>query len=276
MEISASTRLLVVIGDPVAHSLSPLMHNAACRALGLDAVYVALRVPPAGLAAVLAAQAVTGGAGNVTVPHKEAVEGSVARKTDVCARVGACNTFWTENGALVGDNTDVAGVRVTLEQLGVGSREKRWLVVGTGGSARAVAVTAADAGATLWVRSRNAERVAAFRTWAQGLGGGVHTEVARGPVEVDVAINATPLGLAGHDPLPVDPKDIPGARVALDLVYAPGETRWVHVMREHGIRAQDGRDMLLYQGAAAFARFFPAEAAPVDVMRAAVQRALRV
>jgi len=274
VEISASTRLLVVIGDPVAHSLSPSMHNAACRALGLDAVYVALRVPPAGLAAVLAAQAVTGGAGNVTVPHKEAVEGSVARKTDVCARVGACNTFWTENGALVGDNTDVAGVRATLEQLAVGSGEKRWLVVGTGGSARAVAVTAADAGATLWVRSRNAERVAAFRTWAEGLG--VHTEVARGPVEVDVAINATPLGLAAHDPLPVDPKDIPGVRVALDLVYAPGETRWVHVMREHGIQAQDGREMLLHQGAAAFARFFPAEAAPVDVMRAAVQRALRV
>ena len=159
MEISASTRLLVVIGDPVAHSLSPSMHNAACRALGLDAVYVALHVPPASLTTVLEMQRAIGGAGNVTVPHKEAVEGSVARKTDVCARVGACNTFWTEDGALVGDNTDVAGVRATLEQLGVGSGEKRWLVVGTGGSARAVAVTAADAGATLWVRSRNAERL---------------------------------------------------------------------------------------------------------------------
>jgi shikimate dehydrogenase len=95
-------------------------------------------------------------------------------------------------------------------------------------------------------------------------------------VEVDVAINATPLGLGGDDPLPVEPSEIPGVRVALDLVYAPGETRWVRVLREHGIQAQDGRAMLLHQGAAAFARFFPAEAAPVDVMRAAVQRALRV
>jgi shikimate dehydrogenase len=263
----------VVIGDPVAHSLSPLMHNAACRVLGLDAVYVALRVPPAALAAVLAAQAAAGGAGNVTVPHKEAVEGSVARKTDLCARVGACNTFWTEDGeGLVGDNTDVSGVRSTLEQLGV--KGGRWLVVGTGGSARATAVAAADAGATLWVRSRNAGRAADFAAWATGLG--VRTAVAAGPVEVDVAINATPLGLNGHDPMPVDVKNIPGARVALDLVYARGETRWVHALRQHGIAAHDGREMLVHQGAASFARFFPGTAAPVEVMRAAVDRALRV
>jgi shikimate dehydrogenase len=275
VEISANTRLLVVIGDPVAHSLSPLMHNAACRALGLDAVYVALRVPAEALAAFLAAQPATGGAGNVTVPHKEAVEGSVARKTDVCARVGACNTFWTEAGALVGDNTDVRGVRSALDQMGVG-RGGRWLVIGTGGSARAVAAAAADCGAALSVRSRNAGRAAQFAAWANGLGGGVRTEVAMGPVEVDVAINATPLGLAGHDPLPADPKDLPGVRVGLDLVYARGETRWVHALRGHGVTAQDGREMLLHQGAAAFGRFFPGTAAPIDVMRAAVERALRV
>ncbi|HEY6099792.1 MAG TPA: hypothetical protein VIW03_10205, partial [Anaeromyxobacter sp.] len=236
MEISAKTRLLIVIGDPIAHSLSPTMHNAACRVLGLDAVYVGLRVPAEALASVLAAQAATGGAGNVTVPHKEAVEASVVRKSDVCARVGACNTFWTEGGALVGDNTDVIGVAKSLERLGVRGAGERWLVIGTGGSARAVAVTAADTGATLWVRSRDAERAAQFAGWASGVG--VRTEVARGAVEVDVAINATPLGLAGHDPLPADPKELPGARVALDLVYAPGETRWVHALRQAGIRAE--------------------------------------
>ena len=275
MEISAKTRLLVVLGDPVDHSLSPAMHNAACRALGLDAVYVALRVTPVGLPAALAAQAATGGAGNVTVPHKEAVEGSLARKTDLCARVGACNTFWTEEGGagLVGDNTDVFGVTKALEQLGDGVLGRRWLVIGTGGSARATAIAAAEAGAALWVRSRNPGRAADFAQWATGIG--VSTEVTRGRAEVDVAINATPLGLAPNDPLPADPKDLPGVRHALDLVYLPGETKWAHALRKAGVHVQDGREMLVQLGAAAFERFFPGNAAPIDVMRAAVQRALR-
>ena len=273
MEISANTRLLMVIGDPVAHSLSPAMHNAAFRALGLDAVYVAMRVSGESLPAVLAMQAATGGAGNVTVPHKEAVEGSVARKTDVCARVGACNTFWAEDGTLVGDNTDVAGVTAALDKLGAARKGERWLVVGTGGSARATAVAAADRGVKLFVRSRDTGRANAFAKWASGVG--ADATVANGPVEVDVAINATPLGLAGHDPLPVDVNHIPGVQRALDLVYAPGETRWVRTLRERGIAAADGREMLVQQGAAAFERFFPGVDAPVEVMRAAVVRALR-
>jgi len=276
VEISAKTRLLTVIGDPVAHSLSPAMHNAAFRALGLDAVYVALRVPAELLAQVLAMQTATHGAGNVTVPHKEAVERSVTRKTDVCARVGACNTFWIEDGALVGDNTDVFGVTAALAGIGGGASGQgaRWLVVGTGGSARATAIAAADLGATLWVRSRNESRAKEFAAWSNSIG--VRTQVANGAVEVDVAINATPLGLAGNDPLPVDLNHIPGVRTALDLVYAPGETRWVHELRKRGIAAADGREMLVQQGAAAFERFFPGTNAPKEVMRAAVHRALRV
>jgi shikimate dehydrogenase len=276
VEISANTRLLAVIGDPAAHSLSPAMHNAAFRALGLDAVYVALRVPADSLSAFLSAQAAIGGAGNITVPHKEAVERSVARKTDVCARVGACNTFWTgeDGGGLVGDNTDVFGVIASLEKIGAAAHKKeRWIVVGTGGSARAVAVAAADRGAELFVRSRDAARAKAFAQWANTIGAAA--TVAGGPVEVDVAINATPLGLAGHDPLPIDVNHIPGAQRALDLVYARGETRWVHALRERGIAAVDGREMLVQQGAAALERFFPGTVAPKEVMRAAVQRALR-
>jgi shikimate dehydrogenase len=275
VEISAKTRLLVVIGDPVAHSLSPAMHNAAFRALGLDAVYVALQVKPDALSDVLATQRATGGAGNVTVPHKEAVERSVTRKTDVCARVGACNTFWAEDdgAALVGDNTDVFGVTQALGQIGAGKKGERWLVIGTGGSARATAVAAADLGATVHVRSRDAARARDFAAWATETG--ARATVANGPVEVDVVINATPLGLSGHDPLPIDVNHIPGAGKALDLVYARGETRWVHTLRERGIAAVDGREMLVQQGAAAFRRFFPDTAAPTEVMRAAVNRALR-
>jgi shikimate dehydrogenase len=271
VEISASTRLLAVIGDPVAHSLSPLMHNAAIRALGLDAVYVGLRVPAAALPALFTAFAAVGGAGNVTVPHKEAAERCVARKTDLCIRVGACNTFWTEDGELVGDNTDVAAILACLTQLGADGED--WLLVGTGGAARAAAVAAADASARLHVLSRDATRARAFADWAQSRG--VRAEPARGALEPRVAINATPLGLKETDPLPLDSTRARRLSAALDLVYAPGETRWVRTLRAAGVPAQDGREMLVRQGAAAFGRFFPAHAAPIDVMRAVVSRALR-
>src|SRR3989442_1701675 len=142
---------LAVLGDPVAPSLSPVMYTPACRALGLDAVYVALPASPAALPSLLAALAAVGAAGNVTVPHKEAAERCLAQKTALCAQVGACNTFWSEHGTLVGDNTDVAGVLGALRTLGGdgaagggGGGGASWLVIGTGGAARAVAVAAAE------------------------------------------------------------------------------------------------------------------------------------
>ena len=280
MEVSADTRLLVVLGDPVAHSLSPVMHNAAIRALGLDAVYVALQTPAAALPGLLSVLPALGGAGNVTVPHKEAAERCLARKTDLCARVGACNTFWTERGSLVGDNTDVAAILTALRQLGGGADGGgSWLVIGTGGAARAVAVAAATAKADLHVVSRDAARARAFSDWARSAG--ARAEPARGALQPDVAINATPLGLKETDPLPLDPERARGGGgggrlvAALDLVYAPGGTRWARTLRAAGVPAQDGREVLVQQGAAAFARFFPDRAAPVEVMRAAVDRALR-
>ena len=271
MEVSARTRLLAVIGDPVDHSLSPAMHNAALRALGLDAVYVALRVPAPGLGSALATVAAAGGAGNVTVPHKQAAERCMARKTELCARAGACNTFWTEQGALVGDNTDVVGILAALRQLGVDGGGT-WLVLGTGGAARAVAVAAAQARADLHVLSRDAARARAFADWAGA--GGSPVAPARGTLDPDVVINATPAGLKQGDPLPFEPDRSARLRAALDLVYAPGGTRWVRSLRAAGVRAQDGREVLVQQGAAAFQRFFPDRTPPLEVMRAAVNRAL--
>jgi shikimate dehydrogenase len=275
MGIGASTRLLAVLGDPIAHSLSPTMHNAAFAALGLDAVYVAFRTPAPALGAVLDALAAVGGAGNITVPHKEAAERAITRKTELCTRVGACNTFWTENGDLVGDNTDVAGVRAALAELDVPvtpGAGGRWLVIGTGGAARAVAVVAAEARIELSVRSRDATRAQEFVAWAKTTASSA--QVARPPYLQDVIINTTPLGLDQHDPLPLEPAAIPEAKVVLDLVYGAGETAWVRALRAAGARAADGRAMLAHQGAAAFARWFPDQAAPVAVMRAAVDRAL--
>lgn len=274
MEVSASTRLLAVIGDPVAHSLSPIMQNAAIRALGCDAVYVALRTPAAGLGALFSALAAAGAAGNVTVPHKEAAERCVARKTDLCERVGACNTFWTEQGELVGDNTDVTGILASLRRLGAdGGSGSRWLLLGTGGAARAVAIAAAQARAELRVVSRDPQRARAFAEWARSRDARA-VDAAAATAQPDVVINATPLGLAHTDPLPLEPARVPRAGVALDLVYAPGGTRWVRALCAAGVRAEDGREVLVQQGAAAFTRFFPGEAAPVEVMRAAVNRAL--
>src|SRR5216110_2476807 len=223
------------------------MHNAALRALGLDAVYVALPTPADALTPVLAALAAVGGSGNVTVPHKEAAERCMARKTDLCARVGACNTFWTERGELVGDNTDVPGVLASLRQRG-GDGARRWLLVGTGGAARAVAVAAAELEAEVNVLSRDAARAQRFADWARSRGARV--QPARGALEPEVAINATPLGLKETDPLPLDPARTERLTAALDLVYCRGGTRWVRALRAAGIPAHDGREMLVQQGVA--------------------------
>jgi shikimate dehydrogenase len=271
VRIGSNTRLLAVLGDPIAHSLSPAMHNAALAALGVDAVYVALRVTLPTFADTFRALGTLGIAGNVTVPHKEAAERDVTRKTDLCARAGACNTYWVEQGALVGDNTDVPAIASELAQIGVSGGH--WLVVGTGGSARAAALAAADARADLSVHSRDARRARTFADWARGLG--VNARVAEPPFAADVLVNTTPLGLAAEDPLPIDPGAVRGIHAALDLVYGPGETRWVRELRGRSIPARDGRGVLVRQGALAWERFFPDQPAPVEIMRAAVERALR-
>src|SRR5260370_3096901 len=153
MEIGANTRVLVIVGGPVGHALSPSMHNAAIRALGLDAAYLAMRTTADTLPVVLQALAAVGAAGNVTVPHKQATERYVTKKTELCARVGACNTFWTEHGAMVGDNTDVSGVRAAVHALGADGAG-RWLVLGTAGSPRPPAISPDGPPARLLVPSR--------------------------------------------------------------------------------------------------------------------------
>src|SRR3989442_11021567 len=178
------------------------MPNAALRAPGLAAVYVAIGPPAAALPPLLAALGAVGGAGNVTVPHKEAVERCLARNADLCARVGACNTFWTEQGELVGDNTDVAGVLAGLKQLGVDGAG-RWLLVGTGGSARAVAVAAAELHAEVHVLSRDAAPAQRFADWARGPG--ARAGAPRGALPPAVPINAPPPRPKGTEPVPLAP-----------------------------------------------------------------------
>ncbi len=260
--IGAGTRLYALLGQPVAHSLSPAMHNAAFRALGIDAVYLALACEASRVGPLMAAIAEAGGGGNITIPHKTVAAGVVAGSGDAAG--AACNTFWHRDGALCGANTDPDGVAAGLATLGVTGGD--WLVCGTGGSARGVVEAAARAGARLAVRSRAPERAAALLEVARGMG-----VAACAAEECDVIVHATPLGLQRTDPVPLSLADHPGVRVVLDLVYAPGETPLVRAARAMGLRAADGREVLLGQGAAAFRHWFPEIDPPVEIMRAALR-----
>lgn len=266
--ISGDSRVLVILGDPVAHSLSPAMQNAAFRVLGLSAVYVPLRCSRDDVPGLIRAIGRSGGGGNVTVPHKEAAARAVDDCRELAETVEACNTFWHEDGRTVGDNTDVPGLLEALHQLEAPTSP--WFIAGTGGAARAAVVAAGEYGVPVAVRSRDPERQRRFEAWISSRGVSLVP-----PEECGVLINSTPLGLNTGDPLPIEPEGFPRAEVAFDMVYRRGETPWVHAMRPHVRRAADGRTMLVAQGAAAFERWFPGKHAPVEVMRAAVDASLR-
>jgi shikimate dehydrogenase len=266
--IDGSTRVFAVLGKPVTHSLSPAMHNAAFRALGLPAVYIPLPCPADEVAGLIRALGKAGGGGNVTVPHKEIAARSVDVCREVVEEVDACNTFWSDNGGTVGDNTDVHGVLEALRELEV--PDAPWLIAGTGGGARAAVVAAKEYGTSVAVTSRDPGRRRRFEEWVRSRGVGLTSAS-----ECGVLINATPLGLKEKDPLPIQPGIAPDAEVAFDMVYAADETPWIRAMRPRVRRAADGRTMLVAQGAASFERWFPEKRAPVEVMRAAVNAALR-
>jgi shikimate dehydrogenase len=265
--IDGTTRVFAILGEPVAHTLSPVMQNAAFRVLGLRAVYVALRCPVADVPGLVRALSHSGGGGNVTVPHKEVAAEAVDRPEPRVERLGACNVFWGDDGATVGDNTDVPGLLAALDDLE--APPGPWLVIGTGGGARAAVGAAHERGVPVAVSSRSADRRRRFEEWARGM------EVAiTEPEGCTTLINTTPLGLSRGDPLPLTPPPS-GAVVAFDMVYGRGETAWTLAMRAAGLRAADGRGMLVAQGAESLERWFPGVRAPVEVMRAAVDARLR-
>lgn len=250
---------LVLLGHPVAHSISPRIQNAALRSAGIPLTYEARDVPPAALDAVLAALAAERAAGNVTIPHKEAVAARCSRLTPLAARAGAVNTFWHEGGWLVGDNTDVGGIDASVRALlDAGVRSARVALVGAGGSAAAV-LTAAEGWGSARVRIYNrhmdrAARLAArFPTVAEVAGS--LTDALHGATLV---VNATPVGMRDRA-LPVPVELIPPGAAVLDLVYRAGETAWATAAREAGHRAADGIGMLVEQGALAFVQWFARE-----------------
>jgi shikimate dehydrogenase len=250
---------LVLVGWPVRHSLSPTFQNAALRAAGIPLRYDALAVEPSALPAMLAALTREGAAGNVTIPHKEAAWRCCATRTPVAERTGAVNTFWTRDGALHGDNTDVEGFAALAGSvLGPVSPGLRVLVLGAGGAAAAVLAAVEswpERAVTVVGRSpeRAARLAARWGSWCTAA-----DDAAQAARDATVVVNATPIGL--HDdamPLPV--AQLRRDAAVLDLVYRPGGTAWVAAARAAGHPSGDGLPMLVEQGALAFRRWLGVE-----------------
>ncbi len=275
-EITAATRLYALLGDPVSHSLSPRMQNAAFAAARLDAVYVALACATADVPGLIRGLARAGGGGNVTVPHKGLAASAVDDPTPAVIRTGSCNTFWLEDGRVRGDNTDVTGFLTTVRRLVPPLHSARVLLLGAGGAARGVVAALLDEGVSeIAVRNRSRVRadalLASFAT-ASDILRPAPDDAALRAERFDLVVNATSLGLHPADEAPLDLSQLPRVGAALDLVYLPGETAWVRSARALGIPAADGLQMLVAQGAAAFERWW-GQPAPVDAMRAAVTAA---
>jgi shikimate dehydrogenase len=274
--ITARTRVFAVLGDPIAHSQSPVFQNAAMRHFGMDAVYVALRCAQGTVGPLIHALCQAGGGGNVTAPYKATAAACLERPSPLVERTGACNTFWSEGGVVCGDNTDVEGFRFTAARLLPHLHGCRVLILGAGGAASAALCALLDAGAAhITLLNRSAERAAEL---ALRLDPDLRsTEVAASADSVDgqdfdLVINATSLGMSSADPLPLDLSRPGRVGAAIDIICGPGgETAWVRHAHGVGIAAADGTDMLLAQGAAAFSRWFGVDP-PLAEMRAALAR----
>jgi len=267
LPIDAASPVYAVIGDPVAHSLGPAMHNRALAECGLPGVYVGFRVTDA--TAALAAIRALGIRGvSVTIPHKVAVMDHLDAVDESARAIGAVNTLTLENGRLVGTNTDGAGALDALAAV-TPVAGRRVAVLGAGGAARAVAWSVARAGGRVTVYNRSPARAAAL---AEDLGIDHRplTEVAG----VDILVNATSVGLAPRmDALPVDPEILDPSVVVMDIVYNPVEAALLAAARRRGCPTVDGVAMFVGQGARQFERWTGVPA-PVEAMRAAVVEAL--
>lgn len=251
---------LVLLGHPVAHSLSPIFQNAALRAAGLSVLYETLDVVPRDLRALLKKLKDLGVAGNVTIPHKVAVHASCDELTDTAERVGAVNTFWFESGRLHGDNTDVGGFDAAARALlGGETKGARIVVLGSGGAAAAVIAAAeqwTDAQVAIVARNfDHASKLAKrFRDVARA-----EKSIEEALVNATLVINATPVGQREAEQ-PLDVGLIPKPAAVMDLVYRRGGgTPWVKAARKRGNPAADGLPMLLEQGALSFQRWFGIE-----------------
>jgi|688.fasta_scaffold02545_24 shikimate dehydrogenase len=316
--VSGTTALAGVLGDPVRHSLSPAMHNAALAELGLDWIYLALPVAAAELAAALRGLEALDCRGlNVTLPHKQAAAALAAELTPLARRLGAVNTLVRRpagggGGGWLGSNTDVEGFLAPLREARgeTGWRRGRALVLGCGGSARAVLAGLAELGLErIGVAGRRAAALEAFvgdcRAWAPGLAGlawGAEAEGESGGTgslgealaACDLVVNTTPVGMAGAAGGTAEAKNateaknaaeacplteaeldrLPAGATVYDLIYTPRPTPLLRRAAARGCAVLDGLEMLVQQGAASLRLWSGRADVPVDAMRRAALREL--
>lgn len=255
MTVDAKTKVLALIGDPVEHSLSPLLHNGWIADFGLDAVYVALRLRSAAAEADLRALGHFGLYGaNVTVPHKQAAARAAARSESAVANV----LRWEEGGALAAFNTDGPGFLDALDEGAPGWRQrvKRVLVAGAGGAAVGVAEALDPLVDTIHFANRTHARA---ETAARGLRSGRvlrWEDLERGFGAADLIVQATSLGMHGAPAMDWPFAAAKASAICADLVYRPLETEFLRAARARGLVAVDGLGMLLHQGARAFEIWF--------------------
>ncbi|MFM1843510.1 MAG: shikimate 5-dehydrogenase [Cyanobacteriota bacterium] len=279
--ITGKTQLFGVIGHPVSHSLSPVMHNAVLRHLDLDYAYVAFPIAPENLKMAIAGLGGSGVKGlNVTIPHKQAVMPLLTTISETAQQVGAVNTLWMEPQGWQGTNTDVEGFIAPLKALDQPWHRIRPVILGNGGAARAVVVGLAQLGCPeIAVVGRNLEKLVAFhQSWQSST---LKSRVVIHPwdnlpsflPQTRLLVNTTPIGMAPHiDQSPLSDAliaQLPPTAIAYDLIYTPRPTQFLKMAQRHGLKTIDGLEMLVQQGAAALKIWLERDI-PTEVMAQAL------
>jgi shikimate dehydrogenase len=276
LKINGKTKVCGIIGNPVGHSLSPVMHNAAFKELGLNIVYVAFPVKTDNLEEAIKGAKSLGLLGlNVTMPHKHAVMQYLDETDSTTKTLGAVNTILNERGKLFGYNTDGKGAMIALQENGVDSEEKM-LLLGAGGAAKAIAFQAAQETEELVILNRTEEKAKQLanlinKTFGTKVKGKVlSADVLKEELETtNVLVNATSVGMspdADASPVPVDL--LHSGLCVMDIVYNPLEPKLLKDAKAVGTKVVSGLEMLLYQGAVAF-EIWTNCPAPVEVMKKA-------
>ena len=285
MIISGKTRVCGVIGDPIEHTLSPIMHNAAFKALKLDFAFLAFKVKVADVEKAVSGMRTLGIHGlNVTMPHKSAVINYLDEVDQAAKAIGSVNTILNKDGRLFGFNTDGVGALQALRENGVEPRGKKVLLLGAGGAARAIAYTLAREADELVILNRTAKQAAELANLLKQTFDRKVVADALSPNAIkdtlqdsDVLINATSVGMKPNaNQTPVAFEWLRPDLAVMDIVYNPVETKLAKDAKAAGAKVVSGFEMLIYQGAASF-EIWTGHSAPVEVMRhAALNHLLKV